>query len=271
MALFCDLRRVPVGRVGDRRSASPLVSASSSASSSARRRGARSIRPVSKKSPFAVFIVTIGLFQFLNWLVRRDLGRSAPAEQRRRQRRSRPSRRCSRTADDDFVTIFGAELAIEVRSACSSSSWCSPAVLFLRVQQDQARPGDEGRGEQRRERQAGRHPHQPCPDARAGASRRPSARRRRRVRRHQQQRQPRADVHGVHLRLGGGDARRVRQPGAARSSAVSPSASSRTWPPGTPKNWIGQELKLGVAFLIIVVVLLVKPSGLFGTAKVERV
>jgi len=36
-------------------------------------------------------------------------------------------------------------------------------------------------------------------------------------------------------------------------------------------QWIGQELKLGVAFVIIVGVLLVKPSGLFGTAKVERV
>jgi branched-chain amino acid transport system permease protein len=36
-------------------------------------------------------------------------------------------------------------------------------------------------------------------------------------------------------------------------------------------DWIGQELKLGVAFVVIVVVLLLKPSGLFGTAKVERV
>jgi branched-chain amino acid transport system permease protein len=36
-------------------------------------------------------------------------------------------------------------------------------------------------------------------------------------------------------------------------------------------EWIGQELKLGVAFVVIVVVLLFKPSGLFGTEKVERV
>ncbi len=36
-------------------------------------------------------------------------------------------------------------------------------------------------------------------------------------------------------------------------------------------DWVGQELKLGVAFVIIVGVLLVKPSGLFGTEKVERV
>jgi branched-chain amino acid transport system permease protein len=40
---------------------------------------------------------------------------------------------------------------------------------------------------------------------------------------------------------------------------------------GYSQEWIGQELKLGVAFVIIVAVLLVKPSGLFGTAKVERV
>ena len=36
-------------------------------------------------------------------------------------------------------------------------------------------------------------------------------------------------------------------------------------------GWVGQELKLGVALLCIFVVLLVRPSGLFGTAKVERV
>lgn len=40
---------------------------------------------------------------------------------------------------------------------------------------------------------------------------------------------------------------------------------------GYASEWIGQELKLGVAFAIIVAVLLFKPSGLFGTAKVERV
>ncbi|MFZ4718255.1 MAG: branched-chain amino acid ABC transporter permease [Ilumatobacteraceae bacterium] len=40
---------------------------------------------------------------------------------------------------------------------------------------------------------------------------------------------------------------------------------------GYAEDWIGQELKVGVALLVILVVLLVKPSGLFGTAKVERV
>jgi branched-chain amino acid transport system permease protein len=40
---------------------------------------------------------------------------------------------------------------------------------------------------------------------------------------------------------------------------------------GYQPEWIGQELKLGVALVIIFVVLLVKPSGMFGSAKVERV
>ena len=40
---------------------------------------------------------------------------------------------------------------------------------------------------------------------------------------------------------------------------------------GYADKWVGQQMKIGVAFLVIVGVLLVKPSGLFGTAKVERV
>jgi branched-chain amino acid transport system permease protein len=40
---------------------------------------------------------------------------------------------------------------------------------------------------------------------------------------------------------------------------------------GYAPEWVGQEMKVGVALLVILVVLLVKPSGLFGTAKVERV
>jgi branched-chain amino acid transport system permease protein len=36
-------------------------------------------------------------------------------------------------------------------------------------------------------------------------------------------------------------------------------------------EWIGQEMKLSVAVLTMFIMLLVRPSGLFGTAKVERV
>jgi branched-chain amino acid transport system permease protein len=37
------------------------------------------------------------------------------------------------------------------------------------------------------------------------------------------------------------------------------------------EDWVGQDMKLAVALLVIFVVLLFKPSGLFGTSKVERV
>jgi branched-chain amino acid transport system permease protein len=40
---------------------------------------------------------------------------------------------------------------------------------------------------------------------------------------------------------------------------------------GYADTWVGQQMKVGVAFIVIVGVLLVKPSGLFGTSKVERV
>lgn len=40
---------------------------------------------------------------------------------------------------------------------------------------------------------------------------------------------------------------------------------------GYAQKWIGQDMKLAVALIVILVVLLFKPSGLFGTAKVERV
>jgi len=40
---------------------------------------------------------------------------------------------------------------------------------------------------------------------------------------------------------------------------------------GYQPEWIGQELRLAVALIIIFVVLLFKPAGLFGSARVERV
>ena len=40
---------------------------------------------------------------------------------------------------------------------------------------------------------------------------------------------------------------------------------------GYAPGWIGQELRLGVALVTIFVVLLFRPSGLFGSTKVERV
>ena len=40
---------------------------------------------------------------------------------------------------------------------------------------------------------------------------------------------------------------------------------------GYMPGWIGQEMKLSAALLTIFVVLLFKPSGLFGSVRVERV
>ena len=40
---------------------------------------------------------------------------------------------------------------------------------------------------------------------------------------------------------------------------------------GYAQEWIGQEMKLAVALVVILAVLIFKPSGLFGTPKVERV
>lgn len=44
-------------------------------------------------------------------------------------------------------------------------------------------------------------------------------------------------------------------------------AQAATW----STEWVGQDMKLGVALLCILVVLLVRPAGLFGTSKVVRV
>ena len=40
---------------------------------------------------------------------------------------------------------------------------------------------------------------------------------------------------------------------------------------GYADEWVGDSMKVGVSFIIILGVLLIRPSGLFGTAKVERV
>lgn len=40
---------------------------------------------------------------------------------------------------------------------------------------------------------------------------------------------------------------------------------------GYAQEWIGQELRTGVAFVVLLAVLSARPSGLFGTSKVQRV
>lgn len=40
---------------------------------------------------------------------------------------------------------------------------------------------------------------------------------------------------------------------------------------GYAEDWVGNQMKLGVALVVIILVLLVKPAGLFGSTKVVRV
>ena len=79
------------------------------------------------------------------------------------------------------------------------------------------------------------------------------------------------DVHGLRLRHRRRDARWAGQPRRRRDRLACSSASSRAEAAEFSKEWVGQDMKLAVALLCIFVVLLFKPSGLFGTSKVERV
>ena len=63
----------------------------------------------------------------------------------------------------------------------------------------------------------------------------------------------------------------LRQPLRRRVRRASSWACSRAWWPGYQSDLVGQELKGVVSLLVILVVLLIKPSGLFGSQRVERV
>src|SRR4051794_39626428 len=70
------------------------------------------IRPIAKKSPFAVFIVTLGLFQFLNWLdgaIWRDqpLPNSGVGSIQKQFPSLFPNK------PDDFVNVFGAAIRVQ--------------------------------------------------------------------------------------------------------------------------------------------------------------
>ena len=68
----------------------------------------------------------------------------------------------------------------------------------------------------------------------------------------------------------GGDAGRLHEPARRGGRRLPRRASSRTWS-GPTCRFIGTELKLTVALAMIIVVLLVRPSGLFGRTVVRRV
>jgi branched-chain amino acid transport system permease protein len=226
------------------------------------------VRPIAKKSPFAVFIVTLGLFQLLNWLDGAIWGDQVLPNSGVGSKQSHfptlfPS------GDDDFVSIFGAAWRLKYLGVLVLVLVIT-ALLFLLF--NKTRFGLA---------------------MRAVASNPDSAK-----------------LVGIRTNtvlmvswgmaaaigalggvvfaginntvnlglmftvfiygsaaatLGGFDS-----PGGAVIAGLSIGVIENL-AAGYAQEWVGQELKLGVAFVIIVVVLMVRPSGLFGTSKVERV
>ncbi|MBK9970755.1 MAG: branched-chain amino acid ABC transporter permease [Acidimicrobiaceae bacterium] len=225
------------------------------------------VRPVARKSAFAVFIVTIGLFQFLNWLDGAIWGgQQLPNTGVGSKQISYPS--LFPSADTDFVSIFGAEITIKSLGTIGLVLVLS-AVLFFVFNRTKLGLA-----------------------MRAVASNADSAK-----------------LVGIRTNtvlmlswriaaaigaLGGvvtaGNAQSVSQ-SLMFSVFIYASAAATLGGFDSPLGavvgglaigviqnltagyveWVGQEMKVGVSFLVIVAVLLVKPSGLFGTAKVERV
>jgi len=225
------------------------------------------VRPVSKKSPFAVFIVTIGLFQLLNWLAGAIWGDQVlPNSGVGSKQQQYPS--LFPDAPEDFVKVFGA--AIRYQSiGVFSLTMVITGLLFLLFNKTKFGLA-----------------------MRAVASNTESAK-----------------LVGIRvntvLMVSWGLAAAIGTIGGVVFAGINNSVSLGLMftvfiygsaaatlggfdSPGGAViaglmigviegmaagyiGFIGQEMKLAVAFIVILVVLMVKPSGLFGTAKVERV
>jgi branched-chain amino acid transport system permease protein len=226
------------------------------------------IRPVSKRSPFAVFIVTIGLFQGLNWLDGAIWGdQQRPNSGLGDEQRSFPTLFPSK--DTDFVEIFGAAWRYKYLGILALVLVLT-ALLFLLFNKTKIGLA-----------------------MRAVASNPESSRlvgmRTNTVLMFSWGLAAAIGALGAIVfagttstlslglmftvfiygsaaaTLGGFDS-----PGGAVVAGLSIGVIENL-AAGYVKEWIGQELRLAVAFVVILAVLLVKPSGLFGTAKVERV
>lgn len=226
------------------------------------------VRPIAKKSQFAVFIVTLGLFQFLNWLdgaIWRD--QPLPNSGVGSKQQSFPS--LFPNKPDDFVHVFGAAIRIQ-----SIGVFVLVLVLFglLYLLFNYTKLGLS---------------------MNAVASNPESAR-----------------LVGIRtnlvLMMSWGIAAAIGALGGVVFAGINSNVNLtlmftvfiygsaaatlggfdspggaviggltigviENMAAGYASEWVGQELKVGVALLVILVVLLVKPSGLFGTAKVERV
>jgi branched-chain amino acid transport system permease protein len=226
------------------------------------------IRPIAKKSAFAVFIVTLGLFQFLNWLdgaIWKD--QPLPNSGVGSKQQSFPS--LFPNKDTDFVTIFGA--AIKVQSiGVFLLVLALTGLLFLLFNKTKlglAMNAVASNAESAK--LVGIRTNMVLMMSWGIASAIGAL----------------GGVvfaginHNVNLglmftvfiygsaaaTLGGFDSPGGAVLGGLIIGVIENMAA------GYSSEWIGQELKVGVALVVILVVLLVKPSGLFGTAKVERV
>ena len=226
------------------------------------------VRPISKKSPFAVFIVTLGLFTFLNWLDGAIWGnQNLPNSGVGSKQQSYPS--LFPNAPDDFTQILGVTIRYE-RIGVLALVLVITALLFLLFNKTKFGLA-----------------------MRAVASNTESAK-----------------LAGIRtntvLMVSWGLAAAIGAVGgvviAGLNSNVnlglmftvfiygsaaatlggfdSPGGAVlggliigvvENMSSGYAQEWIGQDMKLAVAFIVILIVLLIKPSGLFGTAKVERV
>jgi branched-chain amino acid transport system permease protein len=226
------------------------------------------IRPISRTSPFAVFIVTLGVFQLLNWLCGAIWGdqvlpNTAAGSEQTRFPALFPS------GEDDFVRILGAEWRFRYLGVLGLVVLICIVlfVVFTRTRLGLA--------------------------MRAVASNAESA-------------QLVGISTGRTLMFSWGLAAAIGALGGVVLGGINGSISTtmmftvfvyssaaatlggfdspggavlggliigviENMAAGYQPEWIGQELKLGMAFVVIVGVLLVRPSGLFGTAKVERV
>ena len=217
------------------------------------------VSPLSKKSPLAVFVALIAILLGINAL---DVGRwgAPPSEEIDSLFPNEP---------DDFVRVFGAVWRWEdIGTLIVAPRDQRPAVPAVR--QDESRTGDAGGRQQRRVQPLGRRADEARPRRLVGLERRARRPRRGDGRRSQAQVTPTMMFTifvyaSAAATLGGLDSPIGAVVGGLSIGVVENIAAEYA------PEWIGQEMKLSVALLCIFVVLLVKPSGLFGTEKVERV
>ena len=226
------------------------------------------VRPIAKKSPFAVFIVTIGLFQLLNWLDGAIWGgQQLPNSAGGSKQPTFPSLFPNKPTD--FVTVFGANIKIQSLGVIGLVLVITVLLFWLF---NHTRLGLA---------------------MRAVASNADSSK-----------------LVGVRtssvLMVSWGLAAAIGALGGVAFAGINTNVNLglmftvfiyaaaaatlggfdspggavigglsigliQNLAAGYADEWVGQQMKVGVAFLVLLGVLLVRPSGLFGTSKVERV